>query len=410
MPASSSVEAFGPFRLQRMLGRGGMAEAYLADRPSEPTQTFVLKRMRPDHARTREYEQRFLFEAQVASRVVHPNLARFREFGKVGDCYYLTMDQIRGYSLHRIFERIFDGGFVPPLPVAVHLGTGILDGLSILHRVEDEQGQPRPILHRDISPKNVIVDEQGEAVLIDFGIAKDMYGPSITLPGQLVGTARYMSPEHRRAEFLDPRSDVFSASVILFELLTGRHPWPPQNPVRELLHTVFDPPELHGGDRARVPQPMLDVLLKGLCCERESRFSDAEGMARAMREAGSMDQDEGAQAVAAWISTLDLPLDEELSTPVLDHGGGGRTAPIRVFWTSSGFLSSEQTAPEPHTDAEVLAVPPLPPRRDSVLEGERTEEMVVLWERRRKRKMAVGLILGVLVVLGVGFRLGFGVP
>lgn len=395
-----------------------MAEAFMADRRDQPDPTFVLKRMRPDFARVEAYERRFVFEAQVASRVVHRNLARFREFGRVGQCFYLAMDRVRGRSLHRILERIFRKGIVPPLPVAVHLGVGVLQGLSALHSVTDEEGHLRPILHRDVTPKNVLVDLEGESVLIDFGIAKDVYGPAITQPGQVVGTARYMAPEHRRAEFLDARADVFSASVILFELFTGTHPWPPQQSVRELLCTVFDPPVLSDEVRARVPESMLQVLLQGLECDAERRFEDAGAMARALAEAGAVDRDEGPQQVVEWIDSLGVSLDEELAEPVIDHmpAEGSGSADVRVFWTSSGFVSSDGSAPDARAgpaalaegDAQVLAVPPLPPRRDASLGGQRTEDMVQHLRRGRMRRaaaVALGL-LGLVALVGLGLVLG----
>lgn len=386
-----------------------MAEAHLADRFDAPDESFVLKRIRPDHAGSKEFEQRFVFEAQVASRVVQRNLVRFREFGKVGDCFYLAMDQVRGRSLHRIFESIFKQGRIPPVPVAGHLATGMLAGLAALHRVTDEQGQPRPILHRDVTPKNVIVDPEGEAVLIDFGIAKDIYGPSITAPGQLIGTARYMAPEHRRAEFLDTRADVFSVSVILFELFSGTHPWPPVKSVRELLRTVFDPPEITAPVRERVPEPVLQVLLRGLECEAEHRFPDAAAMAHAMARTHVPDQ--GPQAVAEWVQSLDLPPDEALSRPAIDQAPEVNDVPseIRVFWTSSGFLSSDsQPAPET-SHAQVLAVPPLPPRRDAALGGDQTEDLVRhLAEMRRMRAWVIGGIVAILACAGTFVWLGGG--
>ncbi|NJK89587.1 MAG: serine/threonine protein kinase, partial [Myxococcales bacterium] len=276
-------ERFGPFVLRRLLGRGGMAEAFLASNERDPSEVFVLKRIRPDHADRAEYQHRFVLEAQVVSRALDEHLVRFREFGRVGECYYLTMDQVRGHSLHRVFEPIFTSRKLPPLAVSAHLGLGLFRGLGALHRVKDEAGAPRPMIHRDVTPKNVIVSEAGEAVLIDFGIAKDMYGPSITVPGQWIGTARYMAPEHRRGEFIDARADVFSASVICFELFTGEHPWPPETSLRELLKTSFDAPEISRDVRERgaLGRP------RGACyeasrCDPDERWPDAGAAAAAL--------------------------------------------------------------------------------------------------------------------------------
>jgi serine/threonine protein kinase len=396
------AEAFGPFSLHRLLGRGGMAEAFLATRDGSEEQ-FVLKRIRPDRAGSKEYLHRFLLEAQVASRVVDPNLAKFREFGRVGECYYLTMNQVRGYSLHRLLEPIFKDDRHPPLGVAAHLGRGVLHGLAALHRVTDENGEPRPMLHRDVSPKNIIVSREGEAVLIDFGIAKDVYGPSLTIPGQLIGTARYMAPEHRRAEFIDTRADVFSASVVLFELFAGEHPWPPETSMRELLKTRLEPPEVSDAVRARVPTDVLDVMTRGLASDADDRWHDCIDMARALERSTAYDVDAGPSAVVRWLEQANLQLDEELTAPVIDTPGTDDIA--EVYWTRLGTLS---TAPIPTGDlasersSEVLAIPPLPPRRDAVLTEDTQELTAVVAQSRRRRGWTAALAAAAVVALLVG--------
>lgn len=381
-----------------------MAEAYLATRGGEGEQ-FVLKRIRPDRADSKEYRQRFFLEAQVVSRVVDTNLVRFREFGRVGDCYYLTMNQVRGYSLHRLLEPIFRDDQHPPLSVAAHLGRGILHGLAALHRVTDEHGDPRPMVHRDVTPKNIIVSREGEAVIIDFGIAKDMYGPSITIPGQLIGTARYMAPEHRRAEFIDARADVFSASVILYELFTGQHPWPPDSSIRELLKTFVEPPEVPEPVRARVPSDVLDVILRGLASDADERWGDAIEMARALERSTAYDADAGPREVVKWIEPFELVLDEELSTPVIDTPLEEADAAAEVYWTNQGTLSSSYPGGPAEPDdttrtVEILAIPPLPPRRDAVLDRSTADLTKVVVESRRRQGMAalvVALVAGALI-------------
>jgi len=381
-----------------------MAEAFLATTTNGGESPFVLKRIRPDRADSREYQKRFLLEAQVVSRVVDDNLVRFREFGRVGDCYYLTMNQVRGFSLHRLFEPIFRRGAHPPLAVAAHLGRGVLHGLAALHGVTDEEGRPRPMVHRDVTPKNVIVSVDGEAVLIDFGITKDMYGPSITLPGQLIGTARYMAPEHRRAEFIDTRADVFSASVILYELFAGDHPWPPDSNVRELLKEYFEPPEIPADVRERVPDDVLAVIVKGLACEPDERWDDATQMARALERSSAYEVDSGPEAVVRWLEASELQLDEELSRPVIDVAKPVEEE-AEVFWTNVGTLSSKRSSgPAPaHSEAsEVLAIPPLPPRRDAVLTGSTADLTKIIADARRRQGWMAVVVLVVAVALVAG--------
>lgn len=365
------AEEFGPFLLERMLGRGGMAEVFVARRRNSPG-TVVLKRIRPDLAAGSEYLKRFVLEAQVASRLSHPNLVKFREFGKVGECHYISMDEVRGWNLQRIIDHCFEHHVTPPLEVALHVTAGLLAGLGAMHGVVDEQGRARPMVHRDVTPKNVIIRRDGHPVVIDFGIAKDVLGPAITMPGKIIGTARYMAPEHRKAEFVDPRADVFSVGVIFFELMTARHPWKPLETIKELLRFTFDPPELTEDEVARIPKDVLAVVVKSLTCEPADRFSSAQEMVAALaacerfRGIGT----HGDALVARWLESLELKSDQELQAPIVDHGPKPGEGPD-VVWNPSGSLTTGELAftsvpPEP-VDASVLTIPPLPPPREAAL-------------------------------------------
>jgi serine/threonine protein kinase len=380
---STGVPQFGPFELERMLGRGGMAEAFIGFRKSDPShRPIVLKRIRPDLAHEDEYYRRFVLEAQVASRLHHPNLVRFLEFGRVGNCHYIAMDQVKGWSLRRMLEPVFKDKRAPSPEAALYLGAGILDGLAAMHSVTDENGRPRPMLHRDVTPTNIIITHEGRPVLIDFGITKDVLGPQITLPGRVIGTMRYMAPEHRKAEYIDPRADVFSASVIMFELLAAHPPWPPIEGVRELLRVTFDAPEIEPDVRARVPADVWDVVLKGLDCEPANRFHDAKEMSDALKACATFAgaETEGAAAVRKWAAEQKLVADEDLERPAVDRLTEAGDAE-EVMWTASGSLSNpgiivfnEEDDPD-DVDARVLTIPPLPPRRDEALDGNTTEDL-----------------------------------
>ena len=390
-----------------------MAEAYLGTREDDPARTsIVLKRIRPDLANDKEYHRRFVLEAQVASRLSHPNLVRFREFGRVGDCHYIAMDHVRGYSLHRLLDPVFKQGVGPSAGAAISIGAGILDGLGEMHSVRDDTGRPRPMLHRDVTPKNVIVDHEGRPVIIDFGITKDVMGPAITLPGRVIGTARYMAPEHRKAEYIDTRADVFSASVIIYELLTAQPPWPPMDGMKELLRFTFDPPEVPESAAQRVPDDVLSVVLKGLACEPADRWSNAFEMSEALKSCGCYEEVMGAgpQAVVQWVQSLELPADETLGTPVLDHLGDGAT---EVTWSSTGALTTKDPASASNRaaqgakrpEAKVLDVPPLPPRRDAALATEDLEALTGPPEGRRPWVLPAFLGLALVVCGAIAYAM-----
>ena len=226
------------------------------------------------------------------------------------------------------------------------------------------------MLHRDVNPSNVIVRPDGCPVLIDFGIAKDVHGPAITLPGQVMGTARYMAPEHRKAEALDPRADVFSVAMVLFELLFNRHPWPPLPGMKELLRTTFEPPAATDEERARVSAPVRTVLLAALGDRPETRPADAARLRDALAATTGPSAEAGAAAVRRWVAALDLPEDEQLERPVVDYAASTPGA-TEVLWSADGALAGRARRPRGDAPAaaprpSVLPVPPLPPRRVEV--------------------------------------------
>ncbi len=374
-------QSFGPFELERALGRGGMGEVFLASRRRGGT-PLVLKRIRPEVAGDAQYRRRMLFEAQVASRLRHPNLVSLLEYGQVGDCPYLAMEMVEGWSLRRVLERTFAAREPPPLPVSLALAVGVLEGLGAMHGAVDEQGVARPILHRDITPNNVIVARDGRPVLIDFGIAKDVYGPAITQYGHVVGTARYMAPEHRLGQPADPRADVFSAALVAWEILVAERPWPNLPPHKEMLRTVFDPPEIEGVAAERIPTDVAPILLRGLSCEPSDRFEGAGAMAAALRDTDSfraaVDPEAPWRAVADWLRASGLRTDQQLDELVVDH------APARVAevpedraWDAQGRLRRPTTlvpdAVVPSDEDARITIPPLPPRRDASLPGPELE-------------------------------------
>jgi serine/threonine-protein kinase len=382
-----------------------MAEVFVAHRLNEPAHTLVLKRIRPDLAESDEYLRRFVLEAQILSRLSHPNLVRFREFGKIGECHYIAMDLVKGYTLSRLIDRVFESKSPPPLAAALHIGQGVLDALAEMHAVKDENGRARPILHRDVTPNNVIVTHDGNPVLIDFGIAKDVLGPAITLPGKVIGTTRYMSPEHRKAEFIDTRADVFSASVILFELLVGAMPWKPLEGLKELLRVTFDPPEVPEEATKRIPEDVLGVIMKGLECDPQDRHASAEEMSKTLKRCTrTSPPEEGARATSAWLRSLDMLTDDDLEDPVLDYGPQGSND--LLVWTSHGSIddsggqkvAAQPPVAVPPPDARIITIPPLPPPREAVLA---TGEINVDLHGVTGRPVWVTALLITALVLGV---------
>ena len=210
----------GKYVVRRKLAEGGMAEIYLAAAlgPEGFEKDVVIKRVRPGLAGDPEFVRMFIAEARVASRLNHANLVHIFDFDKHEDTYYLAMEYVRGHSLWELRRRCQERGVaIPPMLVA-QIGMEVARGLAYAHRLTDG-GQSLNLVHRDVTPHNVLLSFDGAVKLTDFGIAKA--GGHATTSGMLKGKFAYMSPEQARGDALDARTDVFALGVTLWELLTG---------------------------------------------------------------------------------------------------------------------------------------------------------------------------------------------
>ena len=210
----------GKYVVRRKLAEGGMAEIYLAAAlgPEGFEKDVVIKRVRPGLAGDPDFVRMFIAEARVASRLNHANLVHIFDFDKHEDTYYLAMEYVRGHSLWELRRRCQERGVaIPPMLVA-QIGMEVARGLAYAHRLT-ENGQSLGLVHRDVTPHNVLLSFDGAVKLTDFGIAKA--GSRATTSGMLKGKFAYMSPEQARGDMVDARTDVFALGVTLWELLTG---------------------------------------------------------------------------------------------------------------------------------------------------------------------------------------------
>ncbi|MBI4818579.1 MAG: serine/threonine protein kinase [Deltaproteobacteria bacterium] len=401
---TSRAPTFGPFVLDQLLGVGGTAEVYVAHRSEAPEQRFVVKRIRPELATNEEFARRLELEAQVASKARHPNLIRFLEYGRVGDCRYIVLEHVRGYNLSRVLEHASKR---PGVDVCLSIAKGLLGALSAMHAYVDDSGAHRPVLHRDVTPNNIVLTLEGRPVLIDLGIAKDVLGPAITQIGKVIGTSRYMSPEHKLNEFLDERTDVFSASAVIFEAIAGRPPWPKLAGAKELLRTVFDPPEIDDELAGRVSRSVLEVLEKGLACDRSMRYRNAAEMLRALEATPECQAREGQEewrAIREWLDGAGVTPDDELDQPVVKSASAvAGSEPVR--WTSDGHIASKSASSEKPaaSHATVLDVPPLPPARHALT---LTRDIRIPAELAPSRRWPVYAVVAlVLIIVALAFLL-----
>jgi eukaryotic-like serine/threonine-protein kinase len=212
----------GGYEIQARLGVGGMAETYLAVRrgPGDFAQRVCLKRIRRDAAADPELIRQFLAEAAVVARLRHAAITQVLDFGREGDEYYMALELIDGVDLRQLLEHHPAG--LPP-QVVQYIAIELATALDFAHRAGGEAGA-QPIVHRDVSSSNVLLSNEGEVKLSDFGIARPLDGPQHTHTGIVKGKVPYLAPEYARSGRFDPRSDLFSLGVLLYECLSGARP------------------------------------------------------------------------------------------------------------------------------------------------------------------------------------------
>jgi eukaryotic-like serine/threonine-protein kinase len=214
---------FGKYLLLERISVGGMAEVFKAKSFGEEgfEKILAIKRILPSMAEDDEFIQMFIDEAKISGQLSHPNIGQIYELGKIGESHFIAMEFVWGKDVLQIQNRFRRLRGKMPLPMAAYVGARVCEGLDYAHRKKDESGAEMHIIHRDVSPQNVLVSYAGEVKLIDFGIAKARSRSSKTQAGVLKGKFGYMSPEQVRGLPLDHRSDVFAVGTLMYEMTTG---------------------------------------------------------------------------------------------------------------------------------------------------------------------------------------------
>lgn len=271
------MRTLGPYRLVRRLGHGGMAEVWLAvaHGASGFEKKVALKTLLPGLASDPEACRSLLTEARLAARLQHRNLVGVHDLGVEDGVYYVRMDWIDGADL----ATVAAGRPLPP-PLALLIAEEVAAALDYVHRAVDDAGRPLGLVHRDVSPANILISRAGDVKLGDFGIAKATMLADVTRGNLLKGKYAYMSPEQAGGDPLGPASDQFSLGVTLAELLTGRRPFDGGRPL-DTVQLIRDaaPPPLDGLDG-----DLRALVLRALARRPEARFTDVEAMRAALAD------------------------------------------------------------------------------------------------------------------------------
>jgi len=272
------------YDLLRKLGEGGMAEIFLARQRGLGgfQKELVIKRIHRALAKNEGYVELFLDEARIAANLNHPNIVHIYDIGKAYGTYYIAMEYIHGVDLMDICRRGIREQKFLPLPHAVQIISQVSEGLYFAHTFRDEYGQPLEIVHRDISPSNILVSFGGLAKLVDFGIAKAATQVHDDA-GKVMGKINYMAPEQIRGEPVDARSDLFALGVVLYEICVGRRLFrgSAEEVAKKVLEEPVPPPSLVRED---FPTDLEVIVMRLLEKKPENRYQDAEELHQDLEE------------------------------------------------------------------------------------------------------------------------------
>ncbi len=281
------TDQVGRYRLIRKLATGGMAEVFLA-RASWPMgfqKTLVLKRILPHMAGDPRFVEMFLSEARLAAQLSHPHIVQSFEFGEDQGQYFLVMEYIDGPSLHVLIHRAHQKGCALLPAVCARLVASACEALAFAHDFADpETGQPLGLVHRDISPDNILLTRQGNVKVVDFGIAKAAGQHHRTQTGIIKGKLAYMAPEQVRAQPLDRRVDVYALGAVLYQLLTGSKPFDATDEAALMRAILFDPPVPAVRRRPDLPNALQEILAVALAKDPEQRYPDCTRFQTALEE------------------------------------------------------------------------------------------------------------------------------
>src|SRR5512143_2372961 len=284
-PPSWRDDRFGDYALLDRVAIGGMAEVFKAKKTGVEgfEKVVALKRILPHLSDNKEFLDMFVDEAKMVAGLTHPNIVQIFELGRIDKSYYIAMEYVHGRDLRTIMRRAREKGLRMPLDLSLRVVSQVCAALEYAHRKKDTGGRPMEIVHRDVSPQNILISFEGDVKLVDFGIAKAATKASNTDRGALRGKLLYMSPEQAWGRTIDRRSDVFSLGIVLYEMVTETKPFigaGTELTILELVRQCVITPAREVNPR--VPEALDRVIMKALARDPNERFQDAGQMQRGL--------------------------------------------------------------------------------------------------------------------------------
>src|SRR6187401_1000533 len=277
MTALKKPIPFGKYYLLERINVGGMAEVFKAKTFGVEgfERLLAVKRILPNIAEDEEFITMFIDEAKIAVQLQHANIAQIFDLGKVDDSFFIALEYLHGRDLRSIFDRMRNKGEALPIAMACYVTMQVCEGLDYAHNKRDAQGRELNLVHRDVSPQNVLCGYEGEIKLVDFGIAKAAGKASKTQAGILKGKFGYMSPGQVRGLPVDRRSDIFSLGIVLYELLTGERLFVGESDfstLEKVRNVEILPPSTYN---RKIPDELERIVLKALSKDVEDRYQNS---------------------------------------------------------------------------------------------------------------------------------------
>lgn len=294
----------GRYELLEKLGEGGMGAVWLGRLTGEGgfEKLCIIKTVLPALAKDSQFVSRFLHEGRVLTQLQHSNIAQVFDMGREGEVLYLALEYVPGVDLSNLTLQLRNQQQPVPLAFAVYLIHQVAEGLAFAHRKTSNDGSPLSIVHRDVSPQNVMISFEGEVKVIDFGIAKSEARSQATATATVMGKLGYMAPEQARGEPVDARADQFACGVLLWELLT-QVSFVPRGTMTEMVVAMTHPTIRPLAPlRPDVPPSLEAVVLKALAADQEQRFESTDDFASAlMTQLLQLSGPPTKRAIGAWV-------------------------------------------------------------------------------------------------------------
>jgi serine/threonine protein kinase len=346
---------FGRYRLIELLGRGGMGEVWRAQDTATNNRTVAIKLLPPHLASDETFVRRFRREADAAARLNNPHIIPIHNYGEIDGRLYVDMRLIEGHNL----QTVLDEGPLDPSR-AVRIIEQVAKALQAAHKIG--------LVHRDVKPSNILLDEDDFAYLIDFGIARGADETRLTSTGAMIGSWHYMAPERLRADEADARADIYALACVLYECLTGKRPFPGETLESQVAAHLTDPPPLPSTARPNVPAQFDAVIAKGMAKDPDKRYASTAEFAREARDAITVPIAPSAPAAAAnppadWAgaATVGLAPHDQPTTwepPVPPEPATAATAGPTLL--ADGNPPTPPQSQAPPSDPALAAAPPDP--------------------------------------------------